>query len=140
MWVSTPTESRNAPALLGLTRSALAPGASAIEQAPAASSPAKTPRIRLPIGPGRPEVGRRYAAPDECTALGADTRTIRRHAWYRAGPRLPAGPARRGAHLCRHDRRVARGADLHAALRRAGNAGALRRPVGHDFGAAAPRR
>ena len=55
-------------------------------------------------------------------------------------PRLPARDARRRAHVRRDGRAVSRGADLHAALRRAGTGGRFAGRTITHLAAAAPRR
>ncbi len=60
------------------------------------------------------------------------------HGPHRPRPRLPARPPRRRADLRRDGRRLARGPDLHAALRRGGDRRALRRPRRDHVAAAAP--
>ena len=89
-------------------------------------STARPPRPRTPI---RTDVrARRLILASAC------------HGRTRSRPRLPARPARRRADLRGDDRRLAGRADRHAALRRGGHAGPLRRPHGDDLAAAAPRR
>ena len=102
-----------------------------------ASATAAGPENEQPCEGGAHVPLNRHPAAD----LGTHRTDIRsRHGAAHARPRLPARPARRGAHLRRDDGRLAGGPDRHAPLRRGGDRGPLRRSQRDHLPLGTPRR